>query len=133
VTAAEYQVVVEGPSGRSLLHELTAAVRDFRESVEVMITEERRGVVRTTDVKAYVEDIESLATDSGCGEDEAAQAAGAPAPAEEARRSRAVLRFRIAVTPRGSVRPETVVAAFAGVARLPLDIISIERLRILLG
>ena len=90
---------------------LNDAARRFAAATELPVQETRENVVRTVDVRRYVEEVSV-----------------APGPG-----GTCTLSYRVAVTPSGSARPERVADALAGLAGVRLQLESITRLELLLA
>jgi hypothetical protein len=90
---------------------LEEAARRFAGAAEIVVEEIQEGRVRRVDVKTYVESV-------------------GVKPAEEGLWR---LKFRAAVTPTGTARPERVVKALGTVGELPLEVAGITRTEIHLG
>jgi radical SAM-linked protein len=100
----------DGVSDDQLCAVLADAARRFAAATELPVQETRESVVRTVDVRRYVEEV-SVTTGAG---------------------GTCTLSYRVAVTPSGSARPERVADALAGLAGVRLHLESITRLELLL-
>jgi radical SAM-linked protein len=111
VAGASYEVVVKqagdeaGAARPGDGIRLEEAARRFARAVQILVEHVREGRVRQVDVKRYVEDLEIEAAGEGLWR----------------------LRFRAAVTPAGTARPESVVRALGMVGDLALEIAGITR------
>lgn len=108
VVAGQYEVEVEDAGGAGALAE---AVARFSSASSLTVEDRREEKVRMIDVKAYVAEIE----------------------VEPLGNIRYNLRFRVAMTPHGSVRPRLVVKALTGLGAPGLTIVASRRTRIELG
>jgi radical SAM-linked protein len=107
-TGAREGVVADG------VDVLRAAMRSYTEAGSIGVERRRPGEVRVIDVKAFVQNVE----------------VSTPEPGADGGRSSVRIRFRTAVSPRGSARPQEVVEALQRVGGVDLLVRGIERLEI---
>ncbi|MGI5940103.1 MAG: TIGR03960 family B12-binding radical SAM protein [Thermoleophilia bacterium] len=105
VVASTYELCVEVDGAGAALVE---AAQRLAAAPSLPVRDERGDKVRTVDVKTYVDAVDVQPGEGGAY----------------------VLRFRVAVTPRGSVRPERVVDSLVGLGAPPLTIKTCTRTRL---
>lgn len=105
VVAADYEVEVESDTYSDVATRLAAAAGLLAELPSLVMEEQRENKVRRFDLKEYVDTVRVR------GEDFASDLPG-----------RAILAFRIRVSPQGSVRPQRVVEALARLADVELHL-----------